>query len=393
MIKLRKFFTAVVFLLLLSSVSYADKWETMTFTEDIKAGIEALNDYCVRHSFTAKDILWANNTSEENLKAGTVIYLPVTQRDMLAIWQNKGAYSDANPLRVSKAAQVQPVELPALKEKTPPSAPKNEQPAEVIAQTVKPEPAAVTPAPKKTQPAKLTAKPAKPDKILAAKPKKKAPEIPGLMDPIIILSPNGDDTHGPMRLMISGDKVEVVKLPQNAIPRKPSVSDANSDFSFVSYLPFYNNTPKPRVNNSIYTMNLNGKMLWPVDGKVSSPFGKWRGKHRHEGIDIPMPSGTPIRAAKSGVVARTGNNSTIGFRGYGNFVMLDHGNGLRSFYAHCQRVAVIPGQRIMQGEIIGYVGSTGRSTGPHLHFEIRVDNTKVNPIPYLSGNAHLASNK
>ena len=130
--------------------------------------------------------------------------------------------------------------------------------------------------------------------------------------------------------------------------------------------------------------------MWPVNGKVSSYFGM-RGKRKHEGIDIPMPAGTPIRAARNGVVARTGNNSTMGFRGYGNFVLLDHGNGLQSFYAHCSSVAVVQGQRIMQGQVIGYVGSTGRSTANHLHFEVRVNNAKVNPIPYLGGNAQLAS--
>ena len=113
----------------------------------------------------------------------------------------------------------------------------------------------------------------------------------------------------------------------------------------------------------------------------------------HEGIDIPMPAGTPIRAAKNGVVSRTGDNSTMGFRGYGNFVLLDHGSGVQSFYAHCSSVAVREGQRIMQGQIVGYVGCTGRSTANHLHFEVRVNNKKVDPMPYLGGKTHFASKK
>ena len=215
------------------------------------------------------------------------------------------------------------------------------------------------------------------------------------MDPVIILSPNGDASSGPMRLVITGNKVEVVRLPQNAAPKKPSVSDLNNSLGNVpGYVPYYNMIPlRPRnntLNNSAFIPDLNGKMLWPIDGKVSSYFGP-RGKRKHEGIDICLPGGTPIKAAKNGVVARTGNNSTIGFRGYGNFVLLDHGNGVQSFYAHCSKVAVVPGQRVMQGQVVGYVGSTGRSTGNHLHFEVRVNNVKVNPIPYLGGRTQVAS--
>ena len=248
---------------------------------------------------------------------------------------------------------------------------------------------------KKETPAKVIANTAKPDKILTSKPKKSASqEIPGLMDPIIVLSPNGDPSKGPMRLIISGDKVEVVQLPKSAAPKRPSLADLDHTFGTnPSYLPHYNLTPKQRDPFILNMGNLAGKMLWPVDGKVSSPFGKWRGSHRHQGIDIPMPAGTPIRAARNGVVSRTGNNSTMGFRGYGNFVIMDHGDGLQTFYAHCLSLAVVQGQRVMQGQIIAYVGSTGRSTGNHLHFEVRVNNNKVDPMRFLAGNTHLASNK
>lgn len=269
---------------------------------------------------------------------------------------------------------------------------------------IKPSPKAKTlkiPATPKKQndsPAKVIAKAAKPDKILTSSRKKSAKaEIPGLMDPIIIFSPNGDPTQGPMRLVISGDKVEVVQLPKNAAPKRPSISDLDDSFGTnTNYLPHYNLTlkdPKKR-DPFIFDMgNLAGKMMWPVDGKVSSPFGKWRGSHKHQGIDIPMPAGTPIRAAKNGIVARTGNNSTMGFRGYGNFVLMDHGDGLQTFYAHCLSIAVVQGQRVMQGQIVGYVGSTGRSTANHLHFEVRVNNNKVDPMRYLAGNTRIASTK
>lgn len=268
---------------------------------------------------------------------------------------------------------------------------------------IKPSPKAKTlkipaaPKKQKDSPAKVIAKAAKPDKILTSSRKKSAKaEIPGLMDPIIIFSPNGDPTQGPMRLVISGDKVEVVQLPKNASPKRPSISDLDDSFGTnAKYLPHYNLTLKPKKRDPfIFDMgNIAGKMMWPVDGKVSSPFGKWRGSHKHQGIDIPMPAGTPIRAAKNGIVARTGNNSTMGFRGYGNFVLMDHGDGLQTFYAHCLSIAVVQGQRVMQGQIVGYVGSTGRSTANHLHFEVRVNNNKVDPMRYLAGNTQLASTK
>ena len=286
-------------------------------------------------------------------------------------------------------APVQPVPVQPVQVQPAPV-----QTAQVPAPLPTPTP---TPAAKKSQPspAKTIAQMTKPDKILTAKPKPQKQELAGLMDPIIILSPNGDPTNGPMRLVISGDKVEVVRLPQSAAPKKPTVADATAPFtSSYSYLPYYNMTPKPENNNVMTNLNtLNGKMLWPVDGKISSPFGKWRGRHKHEGVDIPMPLGTPIRAARNGVVARTGNNATMGFRGYGNFVMLDHGGNVKTFYAHCSRVAVAEGQKVMQGQIIGYVGSTGRSTANHLHFEVRINNAKVNPVPYMAGNAQFASTK
>ena len=388
-----------IFLLALWSSALAAEWQTMTFNDNISTGLAELNHYCITHDVTADDVLWANHTDKDSIKAGETIYLPKNQNDMLAIWQHVGGWKPQALVPVTSGAAARRL-LPQTQE-----APKPVQQV-TAAETPKPvQPA--KPAPKtappvriinnaKPDPAKVIAQTAKPDKILTSKPRPKA-EIPGLMDPIIILSPNGDPTSGPMRLIISGDKVAAVKLPQNALPKMPSISDMNiPTMSFgkpEDYLPKYNTLPRPIQNNNIFTANLNGKMMWPVDGKISSPFGRWRGKHKHEGIDIPMPAGTPIRAARNGVVVRTGNNSTMGFRGYGNFIMLDHGGNVRTFYAHCSRVAVVQGQKIMQGQIIGYVGSTGRSTANHLHFEVRINDTKVNPVPYMAGNAQLASHK
>jgi len=122
----------------------------------------------------------------------------------------------------------------------------------------------------------------------------------------------------------------------------------------------------------------------PVAGYRSSHFGDRidpiTGKHRsHDGVDIAAPTGTAIRAAKAGQIVFSGKRG-----GYGNLVIVDHGNGLQSRYAHCHELLAPVGRQVDAGEIIGTVGSTGRSTGPHLHFEIRQNGRPVNPDHHLS---------
>ncbi len=131
-----------------------------------------------------------------------------------------------------------------------------------------------------------------------------------------------------------------------------------------------------------------GRLVWPVPGhtRISSPFGMrvdpiLHTRGLHTGIDIPAPSGTRIVAAGSGTVISVLTPSQSG--GYGNFTLIDLGNGLVTCYAHQSRVAVTKGQHVSAGQTIGYVGSTGFSTGPHLHFEIRVNGTPKNPMGYL----------
>jgi murein DD-endopeptidase MepM/ murein hydrolase activator NlpD len=126
-----------------------------------------------------------------------------------------------------------------------------------------------------------------------------------------------------------------------------------------------------------------GGLLWPTPGPVTSPFG-WR-MHPiyhvmrfHPGIDIGAPTGQPIVAALAGVVVSAGPMGT-----YGNIVVIDHGNGFATAYAHQSRILVRAGQHVARGERIGLVGSTGASTGPHLHFETRVNGTPVNPLNYF----------
>ncbi len=122
-----------------------------------------------------------------------------------------------------------------------------------------------------------------------------------------------------------------------------------------------------------------GGFIWPVNGTVTSEFGPRWGSF-HPGLDIADPEGTPIAASKAGTVVFAGPNG-----GYGNFVVIDHGDGTATAYAHQSRLASSEGQQVAQGQTIGYVGTTGFSTGNHLHFEIRVNGSAVNPRDYLGG--------
>jgi murein DD-endopeptidase MepM/ murein hydrolase activator NlpD len=117
--------------------------------------------------------------------------------------------------------------------------------------------------------------------------------------------------------------------------------------------------------------------IWPVHGVVTSGFG-WRWGRMHEGIDIAVASGTPVVAAAGGVVIVAG---WLG--GYGNLVVIDHGNGVATAYGHNTTVTVGVGQIVGQGQLIAYSGNTGNSTGPHVHFEVRVNGAAVDPFGYL----------
>lgn len=116
---------------------------------------------------------------------------------------------------------------------------------------------------------------------------------------------------------------------------------------------------------------------WPVVAPVSSQYGPRWGRH-HDGIDLAANMGTPIQAARDGKVILAGE-----VKGYGNTVILEHADGSRTLYGHCESLKVMAGQRVTQGETIATVGSTGNSTGPHLHFEIQTGNEKVDPLRYL----------
>jgi murein DD-endopeptidase MepM/ murein hydrolase activator NlpD len=126
-------------------------------------------------------------------------------------------------------------------------------------------------------------------------------------------------------------------------------------------------------------------MGWPVNGRVTSEFG-WRvhpishARSLHAGIDIAAPTGAPVYAAADGVVVK----SQSGWNGgYGNVVIVDHGSGIMTLYGHNSSLASSYGQEVKRGDVIAYVGNTGNSTGPHCHFEVRVNGVPQNPRGWL----------
>ena len=123
--------------------------------------------------------------------------------------------------------------------------------------------------------------------------------------------------------------------------------------------------------------------LWPVEGQVTGSFGEridpFNGEGAfHSGVDIGSSYGARIIAPADGVVTFTDNMG-----GYGKAIMIDHGNGISTRYGHLSGFAVTAGQHVKRGDVIGYVGESGRSTGPHLHYEVRINDTPVNPYKYL----------
>jgi len=124
--------------------------------------------------------------------------------------------------------------------------------------------------------------------------------------------------------------------------------------------------------------------VWPVRGWVTSPFGNRTSPFSgiltfHEGLDIAAQTGTPIVAPADGVVIKAGFGT-----GYGNMVEISHGYGIKTIYGHNSRLNVKPGQRVKRGDVIAYLGDSGSSTGPHLHYEVRVNGLPVNPVRYLN---------
>lgn len=140
------------------------------------------------------------------------------------------------------------------------------------------------------------------------------------------------------------------------------------------------NTTSKSKNNTISktTTSIGVDFITPITGTITSRFGI-RSRDNHKGLDIAAPKGTQIKAAASGTVIHSGNKND----GYGNYIILSHSNGIQTYYAHCSELLVAKGEKVEQGQIIAKVGSTGISTGNHLHFEVRINGVAQNPQNYV----------
>ena len=186
----------------------------------------------------------------------------------------------------------------------------------------------------------------------------------------------GDGTHdgqgGPVNHSVNIENISATfsDLEQRVAIRKASIQQLKEAMK----------EQQTFLGNNEYEEAVTMPSIWPTTGDVSSPYGlRWGGSDFHPGIDIADDAGTPIVATADGVVTDAGWNSG----GYGNMVDIDHGNGYVTRYAHAQAVVVSPGQYVRRGQVIAYMGSTGYSTGPHLHYEVRINGKAVNPAAYL----------
>jgi murein DD-endopeptidase MepM/ murein hydrolase activator NlpD len=168
-------------------------------------------------------------------------------------------------------------------------------------------------------------------------------------------------------------------------PLVPSYRESIEEYNFLKSADF------SRINH-IYARSWQKNVvptMWPVNGRLLSRFGEredpFSGEGAmHTGVDISAGMGTPVHAAADGIVA-----FSEFFAGYGRMVVIDHGGGMTTRYAHLSKFEVVTGQEIRRGDVLGYSGASGRVTSPHLHFEVRLGGSPVNPYPYLTRSAML----
>ena len=158
----------------------------------------------------------------------------------------------------------------------------------------------------------------------------------------------------------------------------PTFSESLQEYNYLKSVSGFDRSFARRWHNNVQPG------IWPVDGRLMGPFGQridpFSGEGAyHTGVDISAPTGTVVRATADGTIEHAERSG-----GYGRLVIVDHGNGIETYYAHLSRINVLPGQEIRQGEIVGLVGSTGRATAPHLHYEVRIRKAPVNPYRFLA---------
>jgi murein DD-endopeptidase MepM/ murein hydrolase activator NlpD len=177
-----------------------------------------------------------------------------------------------------------------------------------------------------------------------------------------------------------GVKKQITGSPDLVAPLVPTMRDTLEEYN---YLRTTNLARRKRNIFSDADVNILPSS-WPVNGQLMGGYGlrtdPFSGEGAmHTGVDISAPKGTPVHAAADGIVIHAGWNS-----GYGRCVIIDHGNNYQTWYAHLSHMDVIEGEEIRQGQVLGAVGSSGHATGPHLHYEVRLGSTPVNPYRFLA---------
>ena len=205
-------------------------------------------------------------------------------------------------------------------------------------------------------------------------------ELTRPITPQLETQPDSTMFTGEQRIIQEGEAGEAAVL--SRVVTRCGVPIASTDLRSVTVseaVPLIVGTgtqPKPQLPDGCL-------FLWPVRGTISSDYGYrfiFGETNFHQGIDIPAPLGTAINAAADGTVVFAGERGS-----YGNLVIVSHANGFVTYYAHCSKFLVQAGDQVTQGQPIAAVGSTGRSTGPHCHFEVRYQNTPIDPLLYLPG--------
>ena len=380
------FVLVILALLLLSTDARqvsASEWRTIVWDNNTAE----LDQLCLTCGIISSDVLWANGYTGAALPLkGTPLLVPQSKSAVLLTWmevQNQKNGSNEPlvtvklhgiPLEMRGAAVSQEPQIKNPQAQSP-AASSDDSPISQPVTSAEP-----------LAPVKLHGIPLEMrDAAVSQEPQIKTPQAQSPATPPALSEKQSAGTEPRevlknMRLVVSGD--ELLILPSGGgRSGRGIVSSDKASLPPLVLEPLAQPMLKPPAASAFVSP---GKMMWPVSGRASSGFGK-RGKRRfHAGIDIPMPKGTPILAAKDGVVLETCTTQNKKYRGYGNVVLIQHGNGLVSMYAHCLSISVKPGQQIKQGDVVGLVGNTGRTTTHHVHFEVRSNGKAVNPMSYLA---------
>lgn len=216
---------------------------------------------------------------------------------------------------------------------------------------------------------------------------------------ITTLAKNADITYFQYAILANGEEIEKFKSEEQANEVLEKIKDKVEDDVILSVSRVYSKQLEQNENSEIDSIcegtiakikeqkrkeraTINGVYIAvvPVQGNVTSRFGSRESirDHSHKGLDIAAKTGTPIKAAADGKIKYADTMS-----GYGNLIIIDHGNGITTYYGHCSKLYKKEGQTVKAGDVIAAVGNTGNSTGSHLHFEIRKNGVYVNPAKYL----------